>query len=275
MRNILRLSLTLAVVGLVSASLLTVVNNWTAPIIAERQLQDYLQSVREFFPGAAQTEQEELEGDSFDLVFDSGGNLLGVIGKNIEYKGYGGVVIYNLAIDKEGKIVGYRIVSHSETPGIGDIITKPEYQGKFTGKGPAEIDGIDTQSGATVSTSAVKGSIKRVAAAVGVAFLGVAEERFDFSAVPDGTYQGTGKGLMGDIVVEVTVSGGKISGITVLEQNETPTFFVNSYPAIPDLIVAEQKLEVDTRTGATGSAEGIVKAVRDALEKALAGGGEK
>ncbi len=272
MRNILRLSLTLAVVGLVSAALLTVVNNWTAPIIAERQLQDYLRSVREFFPGAEQTRQEELEGALFDLIYDGAGNLLGVIGKNIEYKGYGGPVKYNLAVDKEGKIVGYRIVSHSETPGIGDIITRPEYQGKFTGKGPAEIDGVDTQSGATVSTSAIKGSIKRVTAAAGAAFLGMEEERFDISAVPDGIYQGTGKGLLGDIVVEVTVSGGKIAGITVLEQSETPTFFVNAYPAIPDLIVAEQKLEVDTRTGATGSAEGIVKAVRDALEKALAGG---
>ena len=38
--------------------------------------------------------------------------------------------------------------------------------------------------------------------------------------------------------------------------------------------MAEQSLDIDTKTGATMSAEGIVAAVRDALQKALEGGGE-
>ena len=37
MREVLKLSITLAVVGLISAALLTGVNNITAPIISERQ----------------------------------------------------------------------------------------------------------------------------------------------------------------------------------------------------------------------------------------------
>ena len=57
-------------------------------------------------------------------------------------------------------------------------------------------------------------------------------------------------------------------------QSETPTYFAESYPLIPERIMAEQSLDIDTKTGATMSAEGIVAAVRDALQKALEGGGE-
>jgi Na+-translocating ferredoxin:NAD+ oxidoreductase subunit G len=274
-RNIIRLSITLAVVGIVSAAILTAVNNLTAPVIAEQRLQEYMRSVKEYFPAMTEYAEKELDGNYFDLVYGSGGNLLGVIAKNITQKGYGGTIIYNLILDKDGAITGIRIVSHSETPGIGDIITKPEFQGRFTGKKHDQLDGIDATTGATVSTAAMIGSIRRLAATTAFSFLGLEEEIFDFSAVPDGTYSGTGLGLK-EIVVEVTVEGGKITDIKVVDQNETATYFVNSYPAIPDLIIAEQKLEVDTQTGATLSAEGIIEAVRNALQKALdeAGGGE-
>ena len=45
---------------------------------------------------------------------------------------------------------------------------------------------------------------------------------FGAFAMTDGTYEGTGKGLMGDIKVAVEVAGNAIVSVTVLEQNETP-----------------------------------------------------
>lgn len=274
MRDILRLALTLAVVGIVSAALLTGVNSWTEPIIAERQLEEYLQTVKEYFPDAADFKTEEYEGDLYDLVYDQDGNLLGIVG-TITQDGYGGPIVYNLIVNKHGEIAGIRVINHAETPGIGDIITKPEFQNQFIGKFYNDLEGIDAVSGASVSTTAMIDSIKRIAAAVAVTFLGETEDLFDITAVPDGTYEGSGSGLMGDITVAVTVEDGKITAIELLENSETPTYFVNAYPVIPDLIIAEQKLEVDTRTGATASGEGIVAAVRNALENALAGGGEE
>ena len=83
MRNILRLTLTLAAVSIVSAALLAVVNSWTEPIIAERQLQDYLESVRVYFPEVADFEEKELEGNLFDLVYNGSRQLIGVIGKTL------------------------------------------------------------------------------------------------------------------------------------------------------------------------------------------------
>ena len=37
----------------------------------------------------------------------------------------------------------------------------------------------------------------------------------------DGTYTGTGTGKVGDIVLSVTVSGGKVTGITEVSHEET------------------------------------------------------
>lgn len=275
MREILRLSLTLAVVGIVSAVLLTGVNGWTEPEIARRQYEDYLQMVGEYFPAVADFETKEQDGNTYDLVYDGAGNLLGVVGTIVE-QGYGGPITYNLIVNAKGTIEGIRIISHAETAGLGDIITKPEFQQQFTGKKYDQLDGIDTVSGATVSSGAMIRSIRTAAEAVTFEFFGAEEEYFDFSAVPDGTYEGSGQGKMGEITVAVTVEGGRIAAIEILENEETPTYFVEAYPEIADRIIEAQRLEVDTQTGATASADGIVEAVRDALEKALeAGGGEE
>ncbi len=272
MRKILLLALTLAVVGIVSAALLTGVNNWTAPVIADRQHAEYFQAVKEYFPTVDSSETVEFEGDSYDLIYDGSGALLGVVG-TIGQDGYEGTITYNLVVNRAGEITGLRIVSHTETPGIGCVIEEPGFQGQFIGKtfeDPIQAGAdVDIVSGATISTAAIIGSIRRSIADVAVNFLGIEADILDITAVPDGTYQGTGNGFLGDIVVEVTVKDGRIIAIEVLEQEETPTYFVDAYPLIPERIIEEQSLAVDTQTGATASAEGIMEAVRNALEKAL------
>jgi Na+-translocating ferredoxin:NAD+ oxidoreductase subunit G len=278
-REIIRLSLTLAVVGIVSAAILTGVYIWTAPIIEQRQQDEYLAAVREYFPSVSDTKTEELDGDYFDLVYDSGNTLLGIMA-TIQTQGYDGLITYNLAVDGAGTVIGMRIISHSDTPGIGDYIENPDFQKQFIGKGPEDpiqpgVD-VDTKTGATVSTSAMVSSIRRIVGAIAMAFLDYEEEIFEIALVPDGTYQGTGRGLMGDIRVEVEVEGGRIISIKVLDQSETPTYFVLSHPLIIERIIEEQQLEVDTATGATASAEGIISAVLNALTAALEqGGGEE
>lgn len=279
MREVLKLSITLAVVGLVSAALLTGVNNVTAPIIAERQEAEYREALELYFPGFANFESQQIEDDYFDLIFDSSDQLIGVM-STIEQQGYDGTITYNLALDGEGKVVGMLVISHSETPGIGDVITTDEFQEQFIGKSfedpivPGED--VDTVSGATISTSAIITSVRRVVNVVAENFLGFEAEVIDITAVPDGIYEGSAPGLAGPIVVEVEVTGGQIVRISVLEHSETPTYYIEAYPLIPERIIAEQSFDVDTKTGATLSAKGIVEAVQAALAAALEanGGGE-
>lgn len=81
----------------------------------------------------------------------------------------------------------------------------------------------------------------------------------------DGTYTGSGAGLMGAIEVSVTVEGGKITAVDVLSQQETPGTSDPAFAEIPGKIVEAQSWEVDAASGATFSSNGIMEAVKNAL----------
>jgi len=198
-REILKLSITLTIVGLVSAALLTGVNNITAPIIADRQEAEYREALELYFPEVVSFENQRLEDDYFDLIFDSSDRLIGVMA-TIEQQGYDGTITYNLALDGEGKVVGMLIISHTETPGIGDVITTADFQEQFIGKSLKDPllpgEDVDIVTGATISTSAMITSIRRVVSVVAESFLGHETGAVDITAVPDGIYQGSAPGLV-------------------------------------------------------------------------------
>lgn len=279
MREIVKLSLTLAVVGLVSAALLTWVNNVTAPIILERQEAEYRQALEGFFPDFDRFETEIIEEDYFDLIFNSAGEMIGIM-STIWVQGYEGRITYNLALDGAGEIIGLQVISHSETPGIGDVITTDDFLDQFIGKSFEDPitagEDVDAITGATISTVAIIDSVRRVVAVVAENFLGQEVGAINVSEIPDGIYQGAAPGWGGPITVEVEIAGSRITRIDVLEHNEYPTYFIEAYPLIAERVIAEQSFDIDTKTGATLSARGIVEAGEAALVAALEanGGGE-
>lgn len=271
MREILRLSITLTVVSIISAALLTGIHGVTGPVILERQQKEYRQALEDFFPAIADFQSERVDGDQFDLIMDQDDNLIGIMA-TVAARGYDGDIVYNLALDGEGTIIGMRIVSHSETPGLGDVITTDNFKEQFTGKGvddplEAGID-VDTVSGATISTAAMIVSVRQTVQKIGETYLGRESSNPDLSTIPDGVYRGSVDGTNGILTLEVEIVSGTIENIVIIEQNETDTYFIEAYPLIPERILEEQSLNVDTRTGATMSAERIVRAVKTALADA-------
>ena len=81
----------------------------------------------------------------------------------------------------------------------------------------------------------------------------------------DGVYEGTGAGLNGQIKVSVTVSGGKITEVKVLEHSETAGISDPAIEKIPAAIVEAQSADVDIVSGATFTSKGIIEAVKNAL----------
>lgn len=81
----------------------------------------------------------------------------------------------------------------------------------------------------------------------------------------DGVYEGTGAGLNGNIKVSVTVSGGVITDVTVLEHSETAGISDPALEQVPAAIVAANSADVDVATGATYTSKGIMEAVKNAL----------
>lgn len=81
----------------------------------------------------------------------------------------------------------------------------------------------------------------------------------------DGVYEGIGAGLNGNIKVSVTVSGGVITDVTVLEHSETAGVSDPAIEQVPAAIVAANSADVDVATGATYTSKGIMEAVKNAL----------
>lgn len=84
----------------------------------------------------------------------------------------------------------------------------------------------------------------------------------------DGTYEGTALGFGDDITVQITLSGGRLTDITVLDASGEDKPYYNQAKAVLDEMLAAQSTEVDTVSGATLTAEGLINAVADALGKA-------
>lgn len=83
-----------------------------------------------------------------------------------------------------------------------------------------------------------------------------------------GTYQGTGSGKNGSIVVSVTVSHDAIESIEIVESKETEGMSMMPFAIIPEQIIEHQSLAVDSLSGATLSSIGLKMAVEDALTAA-------
>ncbi len=81
-----------------------------------------------------------------------------------------------------------------------------------------------------------------------------------------GTYEGSGEGRNGEIVVEVTLDEeGVITGIEVNAQEETDGVGTPAFDELIPQIVDNNSLAVDSFTGATLTSEGLLSAVEDAL----------
>ena len=94
---------------------------------------------------------------------------------------------------------------------------------------------------------------------------------FSGAQLKDGTYEGTAAGYNGNITVSVLVENGAVTSIDVLSNNETPNFFSRALTILSS-ITGSQSLEVDTISGATYSAAGLIHAVYDALQGAVISG---
>jgi uncharacterized protein with FMN-binding domain len=90
------------------------------------------------------------------------------------------------------------------------------------------------------------------------------------SKLKDGVYSGTATGYRPGMVVQVTVTNGEITNVTVVSHNERdPRRYSSAMVQVPDEIVKKQSTNVDGVTGATRTSNGIKNAVNDALKQAI------
>jgi len=150
----------LAVVVAICVTILTGVGSITLPRIEALEKQKVETMLSEMFPRmTGYTFEDELytvySGD------DTVGHAFIAIGK-----GYGGNINILVGLEDEQTIKGIIVVSHTETPGLGSLITEDLFIGQFTSVTIDEValrrDGgqIDSITGATISARAVAEAVR-------------------------------------------------------------------------------------------------------------------
>ncbi|MGQ9464913.1 MAG: FMN-binding protein [bacterium] len=163
----LRKSLAILVCFVVSVVILTMVNIYTAPLIAQTETRTYIDNLKkvinafEFIPVVPETVYQ---------AFDSTKKLQGIVFK-VWSKGYGGVIPITVGVGTDLRItkiyIGGKIEGFKETEGIGSKVRSNTFTDQFIGKDISQIslqeDGgrIDAITGATISSRAVCEGIKK------------------------------------------------------------------------------------------------------------------
>jgi len=170
--------LLLGIMALLASATLAWASSVTRGAIAEAETRDLHDSLAQVLPvGFA---DNDLLADSAEIDAGEGKSLrvyrarLGETVKGVVFtvigKGYGGEIVILMAIDEDGRLLGARVLKHTETPGLGDKIEigKSGWINAFTGKTRATArwavkkDGgdFDQFAGATITPRAVVNAVK-------------------------------------------------------------------------------------------------------------------
>ncbi|MCY1693116.1 FMN-binding protein [Curtobacterium sp. SL109] len=92
-------------------------------------------------------------------------------------------------------------------------------------------------------------------------------------ALQDGTYIGTAAATQfGNVQVQVTVAGGKISDVTPLQLTDrdgrSVQISAQAAPVLRQEALSAQSAEIDTVSGATYTSEGYLQSLQSALDQA-------
>ncbi len=170
MREMLSMIVVLTVLTAVSGGLLAAVEQKTKPQIEEQVLKfQKAPAIKEIFPDATNNPiQERFDVTADDTTLQVFPGVLGdgkkVVAFEAKGTGFGGPVGLMVGINLEtDQIIGVRVTTHSETPGIGSRAKDDlSFVSQFTGKTMSANFGlkngggeIDAMSGATVTSGGV------------------------------------------------------------------------------------------------------------------------
>lgn len=166
--------------SLAATLLLAVAYGLTKEPIAQSALEDLRQSLAQVLPAsiydnnpAADTVQLQIDGKSLLVYRASKANHVTGVAFETSRKGYSGEIRVLLGIDENGKLLGVRVLKHTETPGLGDKIevNRSDWITRFTGlslgnppdaQWAVKKDGgpFDQFAGATITPRAVVNGIR-------------------------------------------------------------------------------------------------------------------
>ena len=171
-KNIVRITGILMIITTVTAVLLAVINMMTEPVIAANTEKEKQDAIFEIFEGADRTKSmKDTLGDLYPkeisdvyMVF-KGNELLGYCA-DAASMGFNDNIGMMVGVTSDNKVCGIKILSISDTPGLGMKVTDEGYLAKYNGVSyPVEFGvNADAISGATYSSKGVKNAVNAVLA---------------------------------------------------------------------------------------------------------------
>jgi len=160
-------ALRLGIIGAVAALLLSVVNNFTEPVIAQRKAQELDKALTVLAsggkPGEAEVQPAEGVAQRWSIDGDKGWIL------ELDGSGYGGPLTVVASYNTDGSIILARLMDNNETVGFGKNAENPDYMKIFIGTGgdkpvprnKSDLGGdVDTVSGATITFSGITNALR-------------------------------------------------------------------------------------------------------------------
>lgn len=180
MKDILRLATVLTLITAGAGLVLALVESATREPIAEQRRLETLRALQAVLPeidNSPDTDTVELvtgtdkKGREVKRTFyrgRRGDQLAGVAFKVVAPDGYSGNIFIMVGVDAAGTVTGIEILSHAETPGLGDKIEDDWFKGQFKEKNLDNIDwrvkkdggAFDQITGATISPRAIVKAVK-------------------------------------------------------------------------------------------------------------------
>lgn len=133
-KGMIKTGLFLFVVAALAGILLAFTESQTAPVIRENQIKAEENAQKEVLPSDAFSDEFTKEIDnkkiSYRVGFTTDGKVTGAVFK-VSPKGFGGDIKTIVGINKDGRVVNYKILSLSETPGLGNKLTSEKFSSDF------------------------------------------------------------------------------------------------------------------------------------------------
>jgi len=178
MFEIAKVTLFLMLVCVLSAVAMALTDSQTRPIIAEQKRKAEEAARKEVLPRAEK--YEAVEGE-FETVkgekevfrgLDASGKPVGFVGTAVG-KGFGGKVFVVAGVDLQGKITGVKVLSHTETPGLGNRAADPAERpiqsmpgqtvsSMWLAKDRPGQGKVDSITGVTVTSRAVTAAVREI-----------------------------------------------------------------------------------------------------------------
>lgn len=163
--SIFKVGINLTLACLLSGAVIAGVFAITAPIAAKTKIQLDNQARKALVADAQ--DFKAIDGKAGWYVALKNDKVIAYI-VPAESKGYAGAINMLAAVSVDGKIIDYAILSHKETPGLGDGAEKPIFRKRFAGKTAEQLqvvkvpsdENIQALTGATITSRAVTKGIK-------------------------------------------------------------------------------------------------------------------